>query len=83
MSHKNNKCKISALTWNEKFEITDGLYSVSYIPDCLKYIIEENETATVNPLTETLVNKIENLNYVKHQNRILHRNLNTWKDETT
>ena len=30
-SHKNNKFKISAPTWNEKFEFPDGSYSVSDI----------------------------------------------------
>ena len=27
-SNKNNKFKISAPTWNEGFELSDGLYSV-------------------------------------------------------
>ena len=30
-SHNNNKFKISAPTWNDKFELPDGLYSVSDI----------------------------------------------------
>ena len=30
-SNKNNKFKISTLTWNEKFELPDGSYSVSDI----------------------------------------------------
>ena len=29
--YKNNKFKISALTWNEEFELPDGSYSVSNI----------------------------------------------------
>ena len=32
-SYKNNKFKISAPTWNEEFELTDGSYSVSDIED--------------------------------------------------
>ena len=36
-SYKNNKLKISALTWNEEFELPDGSYSVSYIQDYFKY----------------------------------------------
>ena len=28
-SYDNNKFKISAPTWNDKFELPDGLYSVS------------------------------------------------------
>ena len=30
-SYNNNKFKISAPTWNNKFELPDGSYSVSYI----------------------------------------------------
>ena len=30
-SNNNNKFKISALTWNDKFELSDGSYSVSDI----------------------------------------------------
>ena len=30
-SYNNNKFKISAPTWNDKFELPDGLYSVSDI----------------------------------------------------
>ena len=37
-SFKNNKFKISALTWNEEFELPDGSYSISNIQDHVKYI---------------------------------------------
>ena len=37
-SYKNNKFKISALTWNEDFELAKGSYSVSYIQDYFEYI---------------------------------------------
>ena len=30
-SYKNNKFKITALTWNEEFELPDGSYSLSDI----------------------------------------------------
>ena len=33
ISYNNNKFKISAPTWNDKFELPDGLYSVSDIQD--------------------------------------------------
>ena len=36
--YKNNKFKISAPTWNEKFELPDGSYTVSDIPDYFEYI---------------------------------------------
>ena len=42
-SHKNNKFKISALTWNEEFELTDGSYSVSNIQDYFEYILKNME----------------------------------------
>ena len=32
-SYKNNKSKISNSTWNYKFDLPDGLYSVSDIQD--------------------------------------------------
>ena len=32
-SYKNNKFKISAPTWNKEFELLDGSYSISDIPD--------------------------------------------------
>ena len=37
-SYNNNKLKISATTWNDKFELPDGSYSVSDIQDYFKYI---------------------------------------------
>ena len=40
MSYKNNKFIISASTWNDKFELPDGPYSVSDIPDYFEYILK-------------------------------------------
>ena len=37
-SYNKNKFKISAPTWNDKFELPDGLYSVSNIQDYFEYI---------------------------------------------
>ena len=39
-SHKNNKLKISAPTWNKEFELPNGSYSVLDIQDYFEYIIE-------------------------------------------
>ena len=39
-SNKNNKFKISALTWNEEFELPDGSYSVSDIQDYFQYTLK-------------------------------------------
>ena len=42
-SYKNNKYKISAPTWNEEFELSDGSYSVSNILDYFEYILRTME----------------------------------------
>ena len=59
-SYKKNKFKISAPTWNEKFELPDDSYSVSDIPDYFKYIIKKHKTVTDNPSIKVYINKIEN-----------------------
>ena len=38
---KNNEFKISASTWNKKFELPNGSYSVSDIQVYFEYIIEK------------------------------------------
>ena len=38
ISYNNNKLKISAPTWNDKYESTDGSYSISDIQDYFEYI---------------------------------------------
>ena len=40
-SYNNNKFKISAPTWNDKFELPDGLHFVSDIKDYFEYILEK------------------------------------------
>ena len=40
--YNNNKFKISAPTWNYKFELPDGLYFVSNIQDYFEYILKKN-----------------------------------------
>ena len=37
-SYNSNKFKIFATTWNDKFELTDGSYSISDIQDHFEYI---------------------------------------------
>ena len=58
-SYKNNKSKISAPTWNEKFQLPDG-HSVSNIQVYFDYTIKKHETVTDNPSIMIYVNKIEN-----------------------
>ena len=40
-SYNNNKFKISAPTWNDKFELPDGSYSVSDIEDYFEYTLKK------------------------------------------
>ena len=57
--YNNNKFKISASTWNDKFELPDGSYSVSNIQDYSEYILKHNEKID-NPSIRIYVNKTEN-----------------------
>ena len=41
-SNNNNKFKISASTWNDKFKLPDGSYSVSDIQDYFEYILKKS-----------------------------------------
>ena len=41
-SYNNNKFKISAPTWNGKFELPDGSYSVSDIQDYFEYVLKRD-----------------------------------------
>ena len=41
-SYNNNKFKISAPTWNDKFELPDGSYSISDIQDYFQYILNKH-----------------------------------------
>ena len=41
-SYNNNKFKISAPTWNDKFELPDVSYSVSHIRDYFEYILKKH-----------------------------------------
>ena len=59
-SYNNNKFKISAPTWNDKFELPDGLYSVSDIQDYFEYILKKHGEDIDKPSVQTYVNKIEN-----------------------
>ena len=59
-SCNNNKFKISASTWNDKFEFPDGLYSVSNIQDYFEYILKKHGENIDNPSVKIYVNKTEN-----------------------
>ena len=59
-SYNNNKFKISAPIWNDKFEIPDRSYSVSHIQDYFEYILEKHRDNTNKPSVQIYVSKIEN-----------------------
>ena len=59
-SYNNNKFKISASTWNDKFELPDGSYSVSDIQDYFEYILKKHGEDIDKPSVQIYVNKIEN-----------------------
>ena len=44
----NNKFKISALAWNDGFDLPDGSYSASDIQDYFEFIIKKHETLAEN-----------------------------------
>ena len=59
-SYNNNKFKISAPTWNDKFELPDGSYSISDIQDYFEYILKKHGWDIDEPSVQIYVNKIEN-----------------------
>ena len=44
--YKNHKFKITAPTWSENFDISDGSYAVTDIQDYFEFIIKKHETIT-------------------------------------
>ena len=58
-AYNNNKFKISAPTWNDKFELPDGSYSISDIQDYFEFIIKKHENLTENPPFQVYPNKIK------------------------
>ena len=58
--YNNNKCKISAPTWDDTFDLPDGSYSVADIQDYFEYIIKKHETTTSTSPVLIYSNKIKN-----------------------
>ena len=52
--------KISALTWNDEFELPNGSYSITYIQDYFEYISKKYNESIDNASVRIYVNKIEN-----------------------
>ena len=42
-AYNNNKFKIFTPTWNDEFDLPDGLYSISDIQDYFEFIIKKHE----------------------------------------
>ena len=59
-AYNNNKCKISAPTWNDTLDLPDGSYSISDIQDYLQYIIIKHEIIADNPPAQIYIKKIKN-----------------------
>ena len=59
-AYNNNKFKISAPTWNDKFDLPDGAYSIADIQDYFEFIIKKHETLTENAPIQIYPNKIKN-----------------------
>ena len=59
-TYNNNKFKVLAPTWNDKFELPDGSYSISDIQDYFEYILEKHGEKIDDPSIKIYVNKIEN-----------------------
>ena len=58
--YNNNKFKISALTWNDMFDVPDSSYSTAALQNCFEYIIKNHETiADVSPVL-IYVNELNN-----------------------
>ena len=58
--YNNNKFKIYSPTWNDKFELPDGSYSISNSQDYFEYFSKKHEENTDQPSVQIYVNKIEN-----------------------
>ena len=58
--YKNNKFKISAPTWSQKFDLPDGSYNIPAIQDYFEYIIKKYETIADNAPILICANNIVN-----------------------
>ena len=67
-SYNNNQFKISAPTWNAKFQLPDGSYSVLDIQDYFEYILKKQGENIDKPSVQIYVNKTENRDTFKIKN---------------
>ena len=59
-SNNNNKFRISAPTWNDKFELPDESYSILDIQDYFEYILQKHGENIDNSSIKIYANKTEN-----------------------
>ena len=59
-SYNNNKFKTSAPTWDDKFELSDGSYSVLNIQEYFESIFKKRGEDIDEPSVQICVNEIEN-----------------------
>ena len=59
-TYNNNKFKISVPTWNDTFDLPDGLYNIPEIQDYFVYIIKKHETIVETSPILIYVNNITN-----------------------
>ena len=59
-TYNNNKFKISAPTWNDTFDLPDGLYNTPEIQDYIEYIIKKHKTIAETAPILIYANKISN-----------------------
>ena len=58
--YNNNKFKISAPTWNGKFDLPDGSYNIPAIQNYIEYVIKKHETIAETAPILIYANKITN-----------------------
>ena len=59
-AYNSNEFEISAPTWNDEFNLPDGLYSIADIQDYFEFIIKKQKTLAENPPVQIHPNKIKN-----------------------
>ena len=59
-AYNNNKIEISAPTWNDKFDLPDGSYSIVDIQHYFTFIIKKRKTLAENRPIQIHPNKIKN-----------------------
>ena len=58
--YNNNKFEISAPTWNDTFDLPDGLFNIPAIQNYIEYVIKNHETITDAAPILIYANKINN-----------------------